>query len=124
MKHLDNIHPDRFYTNLVDNAFLIHEVVEGETQSGEFQTYYNFEDVEDEASYDEVNLSENGKAYYFKDDKIYECIVYLENMECTGVNLYEDQNEIKSFVQELLTLAQSDEDELLHQNPWAKKYLV
>ena len=30
MKHLDNLHPDRFYSELVDNAFLIHEVVEGE----------------------------------------------------------------------------------------------
>jgi DNA segregation ATPase FtsK/SpoIIIE-like protein len=58
MKHLDNIHPDRFYTELVDNAFLIHEVIEGETQSGELQTYYDFEDAEDEASYDGAKLSE------------------------------------------------------------------
>ena len=45
-------------------------------------------------------------------------------MECTGVNLYDSPNEIKSFVQELLRLAHDDEDELLDQNPWAKKYLV
>lgn len=124
MKHLDNIHTDRFYTDLVDNAFLIHEVVEGETQSGEVQTYYDFEDAEDEASYDGAELSEYGNAYYFTNDKIYECVIHLENMECTGINLYDDFNEIKSFVQELLSLAQDDEDELLDQNPWAKKYLV
>jgi|MDTC01.2.fsa_nt_gb hypothetical protein len=124
MTHLDNIHPDRFYTDLVDNAFLIHEVVEGETQSGEVQTYYDFEDAEDEASYDGAELSEYGNAYYFINDKIYECVIHLENMECTGVNLYDNPNEIKSFVQELLSLAQDDEDELLGQNPWAKKYLV
>ena len=124
MTHLDNIHPDRSYTDLVDNAFLIHEVVEGETQSGEVQTYYDFEDAEDEASYDGAELSEYGNAYYFINDKIYECVIHLENMECTGVNLYDNPNEIKSFVQELLSLAQDDEDELLGQNPWAKKYLV
>ena len=45
-------------------------------------------------------------------------------MECTGVNLYDDPNEIINFVKELLILAQDDEDELLDQNPWAKKYLV
>ena len=124
MKHLDNIHTDRFYTDLVDNAFLIHEVVEGETQSGEVQTYYDFEDAEDEASYDGAELSEYGNAYYFTNDKIYGCVIHLENMECTGVNLYDDPNEIKSFVQELLSIVQDDEDELLDQNPWAKKYLV
>ena len=124
MKHLDNIHTDRFYRDLIDNAFLIHEVVEGETQSGEWLTYYNFEDAEDEASYDGAELSEYGNAFYFKDDKIYECVIYLENMECTGVNLYDDPKEIKSFVKELLRIAQDDEDELLEQNPWAKKYLT
>lgn len=123
MKHLDNIHSDRFYTELVESAFLIHEVVEGKTESGEIQTYYDFEDAEDEASYDAAVLSEYGNAYYFKDDKIYECVIYLENMECTGVNLYDDPDEIKSFVKELLVIAQEDEDELLDQNPWAKKYL-
>jgi len=124
MKHLDNIHTDRFYRDLIDNAFLIHEVVEGETQSGEWLTYYNFEDAEDEASYDGAELSEYGNAFYFKDDKIYECVIYLENMECTGVNLYDDPKEIKSFVKELLRIAQDDEDELSEQNPWAKKYLT
>lgn len=124
MKHLDNIHTDRFYRDLIDNAFLIHEVVEGETQSGEWLTYYNFEDAEDEASYDGAELSEYGNAFYFKDDKIYECVIYLENMECTGVNLYDDPKEIKSFVKELLRIVQDDEDELLEQNPWAKKYLT
>ena len=44
-------------------------------------------------------------------------------MECTAVNLYENDSEIKSFVKELLILAQDDEDELLNHNPWAKKYL-
>lgn len=123
MKHLDQIHPDRFYTELVDNAFLIHEVVEGKTESGELQTYYDFEDAEDEASYDGAILSEYGNAFYFKDDKIYDCVIYLENMECTGVNLMDGFDEIKSFVKDLLAIEQDDEDELLNQNPWAKKYL-
>jgi hypothetical protein len=102
MEHLDKIHPERFYRELIDNAFLIQEVVEGEMESGEWQTYYNFEDAEDEASHDGASLSEYGNAFYFKDDKIYECVIYLENMECTGVNLYNDPSEIKSFVKELL----------------------
>ncbi len=88
------------------------------------QTYYDFEDAEDEAYYDGAELSEYGNAYYFTNDKIYECVIHRENMECTGINLYDDFNEIKSFVQELLSLAQDDEDELLDQHPWAKKYLV
>lgn len=123
MEHLDNIHPERFYRELIDDAFLIQEVVEGETESGEWERYYNFEDAEDEASYDGAILSEYGNAFYFKDDKIYECVIYLENMECTGVNLYSDTNEIKSFVNDLLDLAQGDEEELLYQQPWAKKFL-
>jgi hypothetical protein len=123
MEHLDNIHPERFYRELIDDAFLIQEVVEGETESGEWERYYNFEDAEDEASYDGAILSEYGNAFYFKDDKIYECVIYLENMECTGVNLYSDTNEIKSFVNDLLDLAQGDEEELLDQQPWAKKFL-
>jgi len=122
MEHLDNIHPERFYRELIDDAFLIQEVVEGETESGEWERYYNFEDAEDEASYDGAILSEYGNAFYFKDDKIYECVIYLENMECTGVNLYSDTNEIKSFVNDLLDLA-GDEEELLDQQPWAKKFL-
>ena len=44
-------------------------------------------------------------------------------MECTGVNLYSDPNEVKSFVKDLLDLAQDDEEELLDQQPWAKKFL-
>jgi len=123
MEHLDNIHPERFYRELIDDAFLIQEVVEGETESGEWERYYNFEDAENEASYDGAILSEYGNAFYFKDDKIYECVIYLENMECTGVNLYSDPKEIKSFVNDLLDLAQGDEEELLDQQPWAKKFL-
>jgi hypothetical protein len=123
MEHLDNIHPERFYRELIEDAFLIQEVVEGETESGEWETYYNFEDAEDEASYDGASLAEYGNAFYFKDDKIYECVIYLENMECTGVNLYSDPNEVKSFVKDLLDLAQDDEEELLDQQPWAKKFL-
>jgi uncharacterized tellurite resistance protein B-like protein len=123
MEHLDKIHPERFYRELIDNAFLIQEVVEGEMESGEWQSYYNFEDAEDEASHDGASLSEYGNAFYFKDDKIYECVIYLQNMECTGVNLYNEPSEIKSFVKELLVLHQNDKEELLFQQPWAKKYL-
>ncbi len=123
MEHLTGIHYERFYRDLIENAFLIHEKVEGETLSGEWNTYYNFEDAEDEASWDEATLSEYGNAYYFKDDKIYECVIFLENMECTGVNLYSDFNEIKSFVNELLELELDDEESLLANQPWVKSYL-
>ena len=33
MEHLDEIHYERFYRDLIDTAFLINEVVEGETES-------------------------------------------------------------------------------------------
>lgn len=123
MEHLDGIHYERFYRELIDDAFLIQEVIEGETPSGDTETYYNFDDAEDEAYHDEATLSEYGAAFYFKDGKIYECIIYFENMECTGVNLYDSADEIKSFVQQLLEMEGGDKAELLEQQPWAAAYL-
>ena len=123
MEHLVNIHYERFYRDLIDNATLIHEVIEGETEDGDFENYYCFDDAENDAYHDEASLSKYGNAYYFKDDKIYECIIYFENMECTGVNLYSDINEIKDFIKELLDILHGDIDELLYQQPWSKKFL-
>ena len=97
MEHLDGIHYERFYRDLIDTAFLINEVVEGETESGDIETYYEFADAEDEAYHDGATLSEYGNAFYFKDGKIYECVIYLENSECTGINLYNGLDEIKKI---------------------------
>ena len=69
MEHLDGIHYERFYRDLIDTAFLINEVVEGETESGDIETYYEFADAEDEAYHDGATLSEYGNAFYFKDGK-------------------------------------------------------
>lgn len=124
MEHLDGIHYERFYRDLIDSATLINEIIEGETEGGDFETYYNFDDAEDEASYDGATLSEYGNAFYFKEGKIYECIIYFENMECTGVNLYSEPNEVKAFVKDLLDLENGDEEELLYHQPWAKEYLA
>ena len=124
MEHLDGIHYERFYRDLIDTAFLINEVVEGETESGNIETYYNFDDAEDEAYHDGATLSEYGNAFYFKDGKIYECVIYLENSECTGINLYNGLDEIKEIVHDLLELYHGDKVELLEQQPWAKDYLA
>ena len=124
MEHLDGIHYERFYRDLINSATLINEIIEGETEGGDVETYYNFDDAEDEASYDGATLSEYGNAFYFKEGKIYECVIYFKNMECTGVNLYSEPNEIKAFVKDLLDLEHSDEEELLYRHPWAKEYFA
>jgi len=49
MKELENIHPDRFYTELVSNAQLLEERVLGTNEEGESQLFYGFEDAIDEA---------------------------------------------------------------------------
>ena len=124
MEHLDGIHYERFYRDLIDTAFLINEVVEGETESGDIETYYEFADAEDEAYHDGATLSEYGNAFYFKDGKIYECVIYLENSECTGINLYNGLDEIKKIVQDLLELYHGDKLDLFEQQPWTKDYLA
>ena len=123
MEHLDGIHYERFYRDLMDSATLIYEVIEGETEDGDLETYYQFEDAKDEASHDGATLSEYGNAFYFKEGKIYECVIYFENMECTGVNLYQEA-EINNFVKGLLKFESGDEVALLENHPWAKDYLV
>ena len=123
MEHLEGIHYERFYRELINSATLINEIIEGETEGGDVETYYNFDDAEDEASYDGATLSEYGNAFYFKEGKIYECVIYFENMECTGVNLYSEPNEIKAFVKDLLDLQDGDEESLLYDQPWVKEYL-
>ncbi|MCH2042948.1 MAG: hypothetical protein MK212_02315 [Saprospiraceae bacterium] len=122
MEHLDGIHYERFYRGLINNATLIEERIEGETEDGDVEIYYGFDDAEDEAEHDEATLAEYGEAYYFQEGKVYQCIIYFENAECTGVNLF-DEDETKSFVQELLETAHGDEDALLESQSWAKAYL-
>ena len=59
MEHLDGIHYERFYRDLMDSATLIYEVIEGETDDGNLENYYQFEDAKDEASHDGATLSEH-----------------------------------------------------------------
>jgi len=125
MEHLDGIHYERFYRDLIsdENASLIFECIEGETEDGDIEIYYDFEDAEDEAEHDEETLSEYGSAFYFNEGKIYECVIYVEDSECTGVNLYSDEAEIKDFVKNLLEIELGDEEALLENHSWAKDYL-
>lgn len=51
---------------------------------------------------------EYGEAYFHKDEKVYMCTIYFENMECVGVNIL-DKEEIKDFVANLFwTYVESD----------------
>ena len=127
MEHLDGIHYERFYRNLITDkeASLIFESIEGETEGGETETYYCFDDATNDAYHDGVTLAEYGNAFYFKEGKIYECVIYFENAECCGVNLYSDPTEIKDFVQELLRIADGDEtDPFISENPWTEDYVA
>lgn len=122
MEQLTDIHYERYYRELIDSATLIHEVIEGETSNGDIEKYYWFDDAESEAYYEDATLSEYGSAFYFKDGKVYECIIYFEDIECVGVNVYTG-DEVKEFVQELLDIEYGDEEEVLYKHPWAKDYL-
>jgi len=57
MEHLDGIHYERFYRDLIDTAFVINEAVEGETEAVDIETDYEFADAEDEAYHDGATLS-------------------------------------------------------------------
>ena len=54
MEHLDGIHYERFYRNLITDkeASLIYEGIEGETEGGETETYYCFDDATNDAYHD------------------------------------------------------------------------
>ena len=127
MEHLDGIHYERFYRNLITDkeASLIFESIEGETEGGETETYYCFDDATNDAYHDGATLAEYGNAFYFKKGKIYQCVIYFENAECCGVNLYSDPTEIKDFVRDLLRIADGDEtDPFISENPWAEDYVA
>ena len=127
MEHLDGIHYERFYRNLITDkeASLIFESIEGETEGGETETYYCFDDATNDAYHDGATLAEYGNAFYFKKGKIYQCVIYFENAECCGVNLYSDPTEIKDFVQDLLRIADGDEtDPFISENPWTEDYVA
>ena len=122
MQELEGIHHERFYRQLIEEATLVEERIEGETEDGELQTFYGFEDAEDEAQYEGATLLEYGEAYFHKDEKVYMCTIYFENMECVGVNIL-DKEEIKDFVANLLESEHGDEDALIEKQPWTKDFL-
>ncbi len=79
----------------------------------------------DEAYHDGANFIRVWEMHFIlRRVKIYECVIYLENIECTGINLYKDLDEIKEIVKDLLELYHDDEVDLLEQQPWAKDYLA
>ncbi len=123
MKELDNIHPDRFYTDLVSNGTLIQESVEGENEDGDINTFYFFEDAIYEAEEEGYTLNDYGEAYYYKDGKIYLISVYIENNEAVGVNEF-DSNDIENFINGLIMSEEfeGDEDAFYQNNEWALQF--
>ena len=56
MKELEGIHYDRFYQELIKEATLVEERIKGGTEDGNLQTFYGFEDAEDEAQYEGATI--------------------------------------------------------------------
>ena len=135
MKHLNDIHPTRFWLNLRDNADFLFQRISSESED-DYKTYYDFDEAEYDAERDGVTLSSTGFIYYYKEGEIYECEIYLENSKCTGINRYsegqnegnpydqDDSLEIRGFVKALLESYSGDEDGVLEIMPWAEKYLI
>ena len=121
MKELDNVHQDRFYTDLVMNGKLIEERVNGTNEDGETQLFYCFDDAVDEAEYEGFTLDEYGEAYYYKEGKVYLASVYLENNEASGINELESE-EIVQLIAELIVSNDDDEEWFYEQNEWAKEF--
>jgi len=124
MEHLEDIHFGRFYRDLMDNAAFLFERIKGESADGVYKTYYDFDDCEWEAENDGVTLSSTGYDYYYKEGKVYECVIYFKNKECTGINRYSEPHEIKDFVKGLLEKYDGYEDDVLENRPWTEKYLI
>ena len=120
MKELENIHPDRFYTDLVSNGVLIQETVDGTNEDGDFNTFYGFEDAVYEAEEESYTLEEYGIAHYFKDGKVYLASVHIESNEAIGINELEVE-EIKSLINELIQGEpyEGDADAYYENNAWA-----
>ena len=126
MKQLDNIHTDRFYTDLVLNHQLIQEYAEGQNAEGEWFKYVCFEDAVNEAEWDEVTLNDHGTAYYFADGKVYQVLVYIENNEGTGVSEL-DKSEILELIEALWKedeeLGHTRDEFLAERQPWASTFV-
>lgn len=120
MKELDNIHADRFYTDLVINGKLIQETVFGTNEDGDSQVFYLFEDAIDEAEEEGFELESYGEAYYYKDGKVYLVSVFLENNEGSGVNEL-DAKEISELIQKLIEQEpyEGDSDSFYESETWA-----
>lgn len=120
MKELDNIHADRFYTDLVINGKLIQETVFGTNEDGDSQVFYLFEDAIYEAEEEGFELESYGEAYYYKDGKVYLVTVFLENNEGSGVNEL-DAKEISELIQKLIEQQpyEGDSDSFYESETWA-----
>ena len=121
MKELENIHPDRFYTELVSNAQLLEERVLGTNEEGESQLFYGFEDAIDEAYCEGYTLEAYGEAYFFQEGKVYMATVYVENNEAIGINEL-DRDEIIQLIAELIAVLNDDEEWFYSENEWAKAF--
>ena len=120
MIELSNIHPDRFYTDLVGTAVLIRETVDGTNEDGDLNTFYGFEDAVYEAEEESYTLEEYGVAEYFNDGKVYHVTVHLESNEASGVNELE-ANEIQDLLNDLINgeAYEGDADAFYENNAWA-----
>jgi hypothetical protein len=121
MKELENIHTDRYYTDLVMKAQLLEERVLGTNEDGETQMFYGFEDAVDEADYEGYTLEEYGEAYFYQEGKVYMASVYVENNEGVGINELEKE-EIIQLIAELIVTHDDDEEWFYSENEWAKAF--
>lgn len=118
MKHLDEIHPDNFYSKLVEGGQLIYEYVTGTDDDDEIVEYWGFEDAQEESEYEGTELSDHGLAIYFYEGKIYEAVVYVSENEATGINEYEDED-IQILIKQLKSFEDYDPDNY----PWINNML-
>ena len=120
MKEVENIHPGRFYTDLVINGKLIQETVFGINEDGDSQVFYLFEDALDEAEEEGFELESYGEAYYYKEGKVYLVSVLVENNEGCGVNELEPK-EIAELIQTLIEQQpfEGDSDSFYERETWA-----
>ncbi len=120
MKELENIHADRFYTDLVINGKLIQETVLGTNEDGDSQVFYLFEDALDEAEEEGYELESYGEAYYYKEGKVYLVSILVENNEGCGVNELEPKD-IVELIQTLIEQQpfEGDSDSFYERETWA-----
>lgn len=123
MKEVENIHPGRFYTDLVINGKLIQETVLGTNEDGDSQVFYLFEDALDEAEEEGFELESYGEAYYYKEGKVYLVSVLVENNEGCSVNEVEPK-EIAELIQTLIEQQpfEGDSDSFYERETWAVNF--